>query len=208
MGDFDDYSCFSYGGYSSSNRSYNRGSSYNGSYSGNSGYSGNLPPRLRAFGTRPLRPFSTPTIRNVNGTRAYGNIRPKVEVLPIVHSNNISFTCTGTSVDTSWEKSENEFKSSVIVLSGTYDFDSKILNFSAKPASYSQKISIDYIKVTCNGHVFEYSESSGLIKIDLKNRHVFDTSFKLKLRYKLVDHRGTAKLLSSYEFKVIRREMC
>jgi hypothetical protein len=125
------------------------------------------------------------------------------ENLTVTHSNPkaIDFIEQKTSVKTTWKKSEDEFKTSIIKISSSYDFTTKALTFKIVPTCLGE-IQISFIEILCNKSTVDYENSSIGYTVLLSSRHVFDTNFFLTLKYSLIDRRGIANFDSKYGFKV------
>lgn len=122
----------------------------------------------------------------------------------ITHPNPkaIEFESKHTSIKTTWKKSEDEFKTPLLSVSGSYNFTTKVLTIKVSPM-YFGKVQVSSIEMCCHAKkIYPETFSAETYTVLLSDRHVFDTKFKMELKYILIDHRGTANFTSKFNFEV------
>lgn len=108
-------------------------------------------------------------------------------------------------VNTLKQLSEPKLGGEIVCFLGLFSFSSDLLTFSF-PTTFENKVEVRSCEIYCNNskvfETLEGTESSGLIAVDLKHRHVLDKSFRLILKYTVTDRRRSNDFESIYHFRV------
>lgn len=98
---------------------------------------------------------------------------------------------------------EKEFKTDLIKVEGSYNFQSSQLDLVLSSVKATSNMpEIIFYEILLKKIKVPLSKTGNIISASLADRHVFDNNFNLVLKYKVFDPRGTVNFEIKYYFWV------